>query len=129
VGAGARRPLLSTPAAPLLIILYRSTPNVHQRGISAVVPGALLALVIWAVATAGFGFYVANFGTYNETYGSLGGVIVLLVWMWITNIAVLLGAEFNSERERTREMREGVPGARREIQLPQKQEPKPRHTE
>jgi membrane protein len=121
-------PLLVGAAAALLTVLYAATPNVRQRSIAAVVPGALLALAIWALATFGFALYVANLGAYNETYGSLGGVIVLLVWMWISNVAVLLGAEFNAERERARQMAAGVPGAEREIQLPVREEPSPPRT-
>jgi membrane protein len=63
-------------------------------------PGGILAVVLWIVASAGFAFYVANFGSYNKTYGSLGAVIVFLVWLWISNLAILLGAEFNAQRRR-----------------------------
>ena len=65
-------------------------------------------MVVWLIASAAFAFYVANFGSYNKTYGSLGGVIVFLVWLWITNVAILLGAELNAESERSRELKEGV---------------------
>ena len=71
-----------------------------------------------------FAFYVANFGSYNKTYGALAGVIVFLVWMWITNIAVLIGAELNAETERARELEAGVPGAEEEIQAPYRDVPK-----
>lgn len=125
----AKWPLLVAAAAGMLSILFWGTANVRQRSPMSVVPGAVLALVVWAVATTAFAVYVANLGSYNETYGTLGGVIVLLVWMWITNIALLFGAEFNAEHERTREMAEGMPGAQREIQLPLRAEPKPRRTE
>ena len=70
-------------------------------------PGSLLAIVVWLVASAGFAFYVANFGSYNKTYGALGGVIVFLVWLWLTNVAILLGAELNAEHERSRELEGG----------------------
>ncbi len=73
--------------------------------------------MIWLLGSAGFAFYVANFGSYNKTYGSLGAVIIFLVWMWITNLAILLGAELNAERERSRQLRQGVPEAERELQL------------
>jgi membrane protein len=77
----------------------------------------VLAVLVWIVASAGFGFYVSNFGSYNKTYGTLGGVITFLVWMWMTNIAILLGAEFDAELERERELKAGV-NAREEIKLP-----------
>jgi membrane protein len=87
-------------------------------------PGSVVAVVVWILASAGFAFYVANFGSYDKTYGTLGGVIVFLVWMWITNIAVLLGAEINAETERARELAAGVPGAEEEIQAPYRGAPK-----
>lgn len=118
-------PLLLVAAMVLLMVLYAFTPNVRQRNLASLLPGALAALVVWAVATAGFAFYTANFGSYDRTYGTLGGVVVLLVWMWLTNVALLLGAEFNAERERSRQIGEGMPGARREIQLPVRDEPDP----
>ena len=73
--------------------------------------------MVWLIASAAFAFYVANFGSYDKTYGTLGGVVAFLVWMWITNSALLLGMELNAERERSRELEAGVPGAEREIQL------------
>jgi membrane protein len=76
------------------------------------------------VASALFAFYVANFGSYNKTYGALAGVIIFLVWVWITNVAILLGAELNAEHERSRELKEGAPGAERELQLEPRSEPK-----
>ena len=82
-------------------------------------PGAVVAILIWLIASAGFALYVANFGSYNKTYGTLGAVIVFLVWLWITNLAVLLGAEFNAELERGRELEAGLP-AEEELQLPPK---------
>ncbi|WP_217913981.1 YihY/virulence factor BrkB family protein [Miltoncostaea marina] len=120
----AKWPVLALMVVVMLSILYWSTPNVRQRGWRAVVPGVVVSLVIWAVASAAFAFYVANFGAYDRTYGSLGGVIVLLVWMWISNLALLLGAELNAERERSRQFAEEVPGADVEIQLEPRDEPK-----
>ena len=73
-------------------------------------------------ASALFALYVANFGSYNKTYGALGGAVTFLVWLWITNIAVLLGAELNAELERSREIEAGVSGAEEEIQLPPREE-------
>jgi membrane protein len=81
---------------------------------------------VWIAASALFALYVANFGSYDKTYGALGGVVVFLVWMWITNVAFLLGAELNAELERAREIEAGVPGAHEDIQLPLRREPKER---
>lgn len=119
----AKWPVLVLAAVVLLMLLYGATPNVRQRRIWAVMPGAVVALVLWVVASAGFAMYVSNFGSYDRTYGTLGGVVVLLVWLWITNLALLLGAEYNAERERTHEISRGVSGAIREIQLPPREEP------
>jgi len=83
---------------------------------------------VWVVASAAFAFYVANFGSYNKTYGTLGGLVALLVWFWITNLAILFGHQLNAERERSRELHEGVPRAEREIQLEPRDEPKRQKT-
>jgi membrane protein len=82
---------------------------VRQRGFRWITPGGVLAAMLWVVASAGFAVYVANFGSYNKTYGSLGAVVVFLIWLWISNAAVLFGAEFNAEIERSRAIEEGVP--------------------
>jgi membrane protein len=118
------------PAMLLLIlvilhVLYYAAPNaeVKRPWISR---GTVLTLVVWIVASVGFAFYVANFGSYNETYGTLGGVVVFLLWLWITNIAVLLGVEFNAETERTRELHAGVREAEDELQLPERDRPSPK---
>jgi membrane protein len=108
----------------MLAILYWSSPNAKPAGFRWVSPGGIVAVLVWIVASAGFAFYVANFGSYNKTYGTLAGVIVFLVWMWITNIAVLLGAEINAETERARELEVGMPGAENEIQAPYRDVPK-----
>jgi membrane protein len=84
----------------------------------------LLAIAVWLLASAAFAFYVANFASYNKTYGTLGGIIVFLVWMWITNVAILLGAEVNAERERSLQLEHGTTGAERELQLEERSEPK-----
>ena len=91
-------------------------------------PGGIVAVVLWVVASAAFAFYVANFGSYDKTYGTLGGLVCLLVWLWITNVALLLGMELNSERERSRELDAGVPGAHRELQLDARSKPKRQKT-
>ena len=80
--------------------------------------------MIWAVASVAFAFYVANFGSYDKTYGTLGGLISLLVWFWISNLAILFGHQLNAERERSAEIDEGQPRAEREIQLEPRAEPK-----
>ncbi len=76
------------------------------------------------MASVAFAFYVANFGSYNKTYGTLGGVIIFLVWLWLTNVAIILGAQFNAERERGTQIAQGHPGAERELRLDARDEPK-----
>jgi membrane protein len=93
-----------------------------------VLPGSLLAVLGWLAASAGFATYVAHFGSYDKTYGTLGGIITFLVWLWISNAAILLGAELNSELERSRELERGVP-AENSIQLPPREAPPERNTE
>jgi membrane protein len=93
-----------------------------------VTPGSLVALVVWILASGAFALYVANFGSYDKTYGTLGGVIVLLIWLWITNLAILFGHQLNAERERSTEIEEGRPRAEREIQLEPRSEPKDQRT-
>jgi len=88
-----------------------------------ITPGSTLAVALWILASFGFSLYVSNFGSYDKTYGSLGGAVTFLVWVWLTNIAVLLGVELNSELERTREIQAGVAGAEDAIQLPPREEP------
>ncbi len=124
----AKWPILAAAFVFMLAILYYASPNVTQRGFTWVTPGSVVALVGWIIASAGFAFYVANFGSYNKTYGTLAGVIVLLVWLWITNLAILFGHQLNAERERSAEFSEGVPGAERELQLEPRDEPKPQKT-
>jgi len=105
----AKWPVLLVIVSFMISLLYWACPNVKQPGFPWVTPGGLLAVVLWIAASALFGLYVANFGSYNKTYGSLGGVIVFLTWLWITNIIILLGAEFNSEMERSKAISEGHP--------------------
>jgi membrane protein len=119
----AKWPVLLGVVMLMLAILYWSAPNAKSAGFRWVSPGSVVAVFVWIVASAAFGFYVANFGSYNKTYGALAGVIVFLVWMWITNIAVVLGAELNAETERARELEAGIPGAEEEIQAPYRREP------
>jgi membrane protein len=103
----AKWPVLLVIVSFMFALLYWASPNAKQPGFKWVSPGGVLAVVIWIVASAAFAFYVANFGSYNKTYGALAGVIVFLMWLWISNIAVLLGAEFNAELERGRRIEAG----------------------
>lgn len=102
-------PVLLVLVALTLAILYWACPNVKQPGFRWLSPGAAVAVVIWLVASGAFAVYVANFASYNKTYGSVAGVIVFLVWLWITNLAVLLGAEFDAELDRQKAIAQGVP--------------------
>jgi len=113
----AKWPVLLALVAAVVAILYYATPNVKQPKFRWISAGALVAIVTWALASVAFGLYVANFSAYNKTYGSLAGVIVFLLWLWITNLALLFGAELDAEMERGREMQSGIP-AEEEIQLP-----------
>jgi len=102
-------PVIVLIVMTMLAILYYGAPNVRHPGFRWITPGGILAVLLWILASAGFAAYVANFGSYNATYGSLAGVIVFLIWLWISNVAVLLGAEMNAEIERGRELESGVP--------------------
>ncbi|XVQ09991.1 YihY/virulence factor BrkB family protein [Spirillospora sp. CA-255316] len=104
----AKWPVLLLVAAFLISLLYWASPNA-RHGFRWVTPGGVLAILLWLAASAGFAFYVAGFASYNKTYGSLAGVIIFLVWLWITNIAILLGCELNAELERGRAMAAGHP--------------------
>jgi membrane protein len=108
----AKWPIILLVVITMLAILYYGAPNVRHPGFRWITPGGVLAVLLWIAASVGFAFYVANFGSYNKTYGSLAGVIVFLVWLWISNCAVLLGAEMNAELERGRELESGVPEER-----------------
>ncbi len=121
----AKLPVIVLIVLLMFCLLYYSAPNAKLGRFRAVLPGALLALVVWIVASVLFAFYLANFASYNKTYGTLAGAIAALVWLWITNVAVLLGVEFNAERERSRQLQQGMPGAERELQLEPRTEPKP----
>jgi membrane protein len=113
----AKWPVIALLFVLMIAVIYYASPNVKPRGFRWVTPGSVVALAAWIVASAGFAFFVANFGSYNKTYGTLAGIVVLLVWLWITNVAILFGHELNAERERSAEFKEDVPGAEREIQL------------
>jgi membrane protein len=104
----AKWPVLALFMVLTFTILYYASPNVKMRGFRWVAPGAAFALVVWLVASAAFALYVANFGSYNKTYGALAGPIVFLVWLWISNLMILIGAEFNAELERGRAIEQGM---------------------
>jgi membrane protein len=124
----AKWPVLLAVVILMISVLYYVAPNVKVPGFRWVTPGSALAVVVWLIASALFAFYVANFGSYDKTYGTLGGLVALLVWMWITNLALLFGVELNVERERSRELAEGMPRAEREIQLEPRDEPSEQRT-
>jgi membrane protein len=124
----AKWPVLLVVVIVMFSVLFYAAPNVKLAGFRWVTPGALFALVVWLIASAAFAFYVANFGSYDKTYGTLGGLVIFLVWMWLTNTALLLGMELNAERERSRELEAGTPGAERELQLDARSAPKEQKT-
>jgi membrane protein len=105
----AKWPVLVLVVALMFSILYWAAPNVRQPGFRWLTPGGILAVVAWMLASAAFALYVANFSSYNKTYGALGGVVAFLVWLWISNLAVLLGAELNAELQRGRQLEAGEP--------------------
>ena len=112
----AKWPVLLAVVILIVALLYYATPNVKQPKFRWVSVGAVLAIVVWILVSAAFGFYVANFSSYDKTYGALGGVIVFLLWLWLTNLALLFGAELDSELERgprapVRPRRRGDPAA------------------
>jgi membrane protein len=116
-------PVLLLLVLGILHVLFYASPNarVGRKWVSA---GTLLALFVWIVASIGFAFYVANFGSYDKTYGTLGGVVVFLLWLWLTNMAMLFGVEFNAETERARQLHEGVEGADERLRVPERSRPK-----
>jgi membrane protein len=124
----AKWPVMAAIFILMVDVLYYTTPNVKLRGFRWVTPGAIVSIVVWAIASALFAFYVANFGSYDKTYGTLGGLVVLLLWFWITNLAILFGHQMNAERERSTEIAEGTPRAEKEIQLEPRDEPKDEKT-
>ena len=120
----AKWPVIAVVVVLMFGLLYRSAPNVKLPGFRWLTPGAMLAILVWVASSAGFAVYVANFGSYNKTYGSLGAIVVFLVWLWLTNVSILLGAELNAELERGRELESGEPEAAEELQLPPKDDRK-----
>lgn len=119
----AKWPVMMVIVALILAILYYAGPNVRQPGFAWVSPGSMLAVVLWVVASVLFAFYVSQFSSYNKTYGALASVIVFLVWLWITNVVILFGAELNAETERGRQIIGGHPEDQ-EPYLPLRNQPK-----
>ena len=113
----ARWPVMAAIVINLVAALYYLTPNVRPPSLRWITPGAVLSLVAWLAFSAAFAAYLTNFGSYNKTYGTLGAVITFLVWLWFTNIAVLVGAQIDAEIERERELAAGI-DAHDRIQLP-----------
>ncbi|GEC02456.1 hypothetical protein SSP24_01110 [Streptomyces spinoverrucosus] len=105
----AKWPVLVLLVTLMIAILYWASPNAKVRGWRWITPGSFLALLVWMIASAGFAFYVANFASYNKTYGTMAGVIVFLIWLWVTNLAILLGLEFDAETARQRAIAGGHP--------------------
>jgi membrane protein len=116
----AKWPVLVLLVSVMFSILFYASPNVRQPRFRWVTPGGLFAVVAWMIASAVFGLYVANFGSYNKTYGSLGAIIIFLVWLWLSNVALLLGAELNAEIARGRQIEAGQPAEREPFLPPRK---------
>ncbi|MEV8437639.1 YihY/virulence factor BrkB family protein [Actinosynnema sp. NPDC051121] len=114
----AKWPVLFVLASLAIGLLFWASPNVRQPSFLWITPGGLLTVVVWVAASLGFAFYVSNFGAYNKTYGSLAGVIIFLVWLWISNLALLLGAELDAELERGRRIEAGQPEERDPVAPP-----------
>jgi membrane protein len=119
----AKWPALVLVVSLMFSVLYWAAPNVRHPGFRWITPGGLLAVVIWIIASLAFALYVSNFGSYNKTYGTLGGVIIFLIWLWLSNVAVLLGAELNAELERRREIEAGDQRAEKRIQVEPRVDP------
>jgi membrane protein len=119
----AKWPILMLVVVTMLAFLYYAAPNVRQPSFRWLTPGSVLAVGVWVLASIAFGIYVANFGSYNKTYGALGGAVVFLIWLWLSNVAVLLGAELNAEIERERELKSGNSDATEQIQLEPRSDP------
>jgi membrane protein len=105
----AKWPVIALLISLVFALLYWAAPNVRHPGFRWLSPGGALAVLVWLLASGGFAVYVANFASYNKTYGSVAGVIVFLVWLWISNIAVLLGAELDAELARGQRIEAGQP--------------------
>ncbi|MBI9113536.1 YihY/virulence factor BrkB family protein [Sanguibacter suaedae] len=113
----AKWPAVLVLVVIVIAILYYGTPNVRQPKFRWISLGAVVAIGVWALASAGFAFYVARFSNYDATYGALAGVVIFLLWLWITNLALLFGAELDAELERGRQLQAGI-AAEETVQLP-----------
>ena len=113
----AKWPVLAVVVMVIVALLYYATPNVDFLRFRVISVGAFVAILVWLVASIGFAFYVANFSSYDKTYGSVAGVVVALLWLWITNLALLFGAELDAELERGRQLQSGI-AAEETLQLP-----------
>jgi membrane protein len=120
----AKWPVLLLVVSFMFSILYWASPNVKHPGFRWISPGGVLAVATWVIASGLFALYVSQFGSYNKTYGTLAGVIIFLVWLWISNVAILLGAEFNAELERGRLIEAGHPADKEPFMEPRRA-PKP----
>jgi membrane protein len=116
----AKWPVLLLIVSFMFSILYWASPNVKHPGFRWLSPGGIFAVAVWVIASGAFAFYVANFSSYNKTYGTMATPIIFLVWLWISNIAVLLGAEWNAEIERGRQIEAGHPADREPFVEPRK---------
>ncbi|MGW4741969.1 YihY/virulence factor BrkB family protein [Nocardia xishanensis] len=105
----AKWPVLFVLVSALLAILFWASPNARQGGIKWISPGGVIAVLIWLVISALFSVYIVNFSSYDKTYGSLAGVVIFLIWLWLTNIALLLGAEINAELDHAKAIAQGLP--------------------
>jgi membrane protein len=111
-------PLMVLVAAGLIMLMYWAAPNVRQPGMRWITPGSVLAVVLWVVVSGGFALYVASFGNYSRTYGALAAVVVFLIWLWLSNMALLFGAELDAELIRERRIAEGQPAGQEPYAVP-----------
>ncbi|SEG25773.1 membrane protein [Nonomuraea solani] len=111
-------PVIALVAAGLIMVLYWAAPNVRQPGMRWITPGGLLAVVLWVLVSGGFALYVSYFGSYNKTYGTLAAVVVFLIWLWLSNMVLLLGAELDAELIRERKIAAGQPAGREPYAVP-----------
>ena len=105
----AKWPILLLLVSVLLAVLFWASPNAKQAGIRWVSPGGIIATLGWIVISALFAIYVTNFSNYNKTYGALAGIVVFLIWLWLSNIALLMGAEVNAELDHAKAIAKGLP--------------------